>query len=180
MNKIARLLILITLLLPAMTYAQQVTQETIKKGSDRMPGYTLKLKHGKKVTKQTMEETLALAGIKKAKHKKGYSIYRGVTWAAISPSKLDYYYKVKGNKRKATVYFAASKGYDNYVTPANDAAIASNINTALTDLNNKVDIKEQLIQKQGELDKLNKSAEQTAKDKAQKEQEIDKLKTKGK
>ena len=168
MNRIYRLLVLIALLFPSFTYAQDVKEAMLKKDKEHMPGYTIRLKHGRGLTAATLKETLQEAGLKKAKHKKGFYTYKGVVLMAISSNKQDYYYKVTGNKRKATVHFAVSKGYDNYVTSANDSHLSMAIDSFLIDLNNKVAIKEQLNEKQAELDEIEK-------DKARKQAEIDKL-----
>ncbi|PQJ10714.1 hypothetical protein CJD36_012130 [Flavipsychrobacter stenotrophus] len=168
MNRIYRLLILITLTLPSFAHAQEAKETMLKKGKEHIPGYTIKLRHSRSLTAATLKETMQEAGLKKAKHKKGFYTYKGVVLMAISSSKQDYYYKVTGNKRKTTVHFAVSKGYDNYVTSANDSHLSMSISGFLTELNNKVGVKEQLNQKQTELDEIEK-------EKARKQAEIDKL-----
>lgn len=179
MGKINLLLTLI-ILLPALTYAQQVKEEMLKKGKDHISGYTVKYKHSKSITGETLKETLKEAGLTKAKHKKGYYVYKGETIPAISGNKNDYYYKLSGNKRKATLRFAASKGYDNFITPATDAQAAANITAFLTQLGKRIELREEIQEKQAELDKLNKDSDKTEKEKAKKQQEIDELKSKGK
>lgn len=173
MNKIYTLLLLLAIVLPSFAHAQEVRETILKKGKEHIPGYTMRVKHSKALTTATLKENLQEAGLKKAKHKKGYYVYTGAVIPAISTNKQDYYYKVTGNKRKATIHFAVSKGYDNYVTSANDNHTAMAVGTFLADINNKTGIKEQLNEKQAELDQIEK-------DKTKKQAEIDKLQTKGK
>ena len=153
--------------------AQTVKETMLKKGKDHIPGYTIKIKHSKALASATIKETLSDAGLKKGKNKKGYHEIKGAVLPAVSNTKQDYYYKVTGNKRKATIRFAVSKGYDNYVTGANDAQMNDAIKALLADIDTKTGIKEQLNEKQGELDKIEK-------EKAKKQAEIDKLQKQGK
>jgi hypothetical protein len=173
MNRIYQLLILIALLLPAFTHAQEVKDTMLKKGKEHIPGYTIRLRHSRGLTAATLKEILKDAGMRKAKHKKGYYMYKGAVLPAISNTQQDYYYKITGNRRKTTIHFAVSKGYDNYVTNANDSHISASVSTFLTELNNKVELKEEINEKQEELNKIENK-------KAKKQAEIDKLQRRNK
>ncbi len=173
MNRITRVLLTTLLLLPAMTFAQQVKETMVKKGKEKVPAFTVKYKHSKSLTRATVKESITEAGIKHIKHKKGFFTFKGAEWQTISTNKLDYYYKVTGNKRKSTIHFAVSKGYDNYITPSNDATVADNITRYLETLDGKMANKEAINDKQEELEKIEKA-------KAKKEKELNKLQTKSK
>lgn len=168
MNKIYLWLIAALLIFPIFANAQEVKEKTVKNGKESMPAFTIKVKHGTKLVKQVLKTSAEQAGLKKAKHKHGYTIYKRAVWSAISTNKLDYYYKVKGNGRKATVYFSASKGYDNYVSSQTEPSSAMSINTFLQQLAQKIDLQNEIDQREEQLDKINK-------EKKQKEKEMEQL-----
>ena len=164
MKKSVLTVIAILLLLPLATHAQQakVNEEMIKKGSEKVPGYIATYRHSRSVTKEAMKEMVKEMGIKKNHTKKGFHILKGAVWQGISTTKGDYYYKIGGKKKKAKLYFAASKGYDNYVTTANDPGTAANIKAFLQGLDNKLEIAEQIKDKEQELKKLDKRTQKDA------------------
>lgn len=171
------------LLLPFVGFTQKVAEQNIKMGSTQMSGYAAVSKYGKSEIKAAVSEKLEAEGIKKGSKKKGFYVYKGVSWPAISPNKIDVYYKVKGNKRKSTLLFVASKGYDNYITSASDAMTANNITAFLQTLDTQIELDKQIKKKEEELKKLNEEEKkkqeklkdaQEAQDK--KAQELEKLK----
>lgn len=150
------LLIAILALVGNTALAQHVRETNIKKGKEHIPGYTVKLHHSKSQAREVICAQMADAGYTKAKHKKGFAIYKGILLHNISPTKADYYIKVKGNKRKAHIYFIASKGYDNYVTRENDAAMAGKIDDYLESLVDKIDAQAKIEQKEKQKQQLEK------------------------
>ncbi len=171
MRFIFKSLLAAVLLLPVVAGAQTVKEVTVKKGKESVPAFSVKIKHAKSLTQKVLKEQEEVAGLKKSKHKKGFNVYKGIVWPAISSNHMDYFYKIKGNRRKSTVYFVVSKGYDNYISSASDANTATGINTFLTTLNEKVETQKQIDKKEAELQKI-------AKEKDKKEKEIELLKTK--
>lgn len=171
MRFIFRSLLLAALLLPILAGAQTVKEVTIKKGKESVPAYSIRIKHAKSLTQKVLKEREQEAGLKKGKHKKGFKVYKGVVWPGISSNTMDYFYKIKGNRRKTTVYFVVSKGYDNYVTSANDMNTSSGIHTFLTTLDEKVATQKEIDKKEAELKKIDKEKEK-------KEKEIGELKEK--
>jgi DNA-binding transcriptional regulator GbsR (MarR family) len=92
---------------------------------------------------------------------------------------------VRGKKGKTTFYFCASKGYDNYVTTANEPELARNIVTLLqtldTDMATAASIKAKELELKSISEKnaeINKQLEETKKQESQKAKEIDALKKK--
>ena len=171
MYRILRTVVLTALLFPAIAHAQKIKEVTIKKGKESVPAFCLKIKESKAVTQKVLKQEQQEAGLKKGKHKKGFTVHKGVVWPYISSTKMDYWYKVKGNRRKSTVYFVVSKGYDNYVSGSNDFNTASSVNTFLSRLEEQVENQKDIDDKQAELDKIDKK-------KAKKEKQLEKLKDK--
>lgn len=64
---------------------------------------------------------------KGSKVKGGFRVYKGVGIPEISDDKVDVYTKISGKKDNSTLYFAVSRGYDNFVTPENDPAMMKKI-----------------------------------------------------
>ena len=156
--------------------AQNVQQkDNIKKGKDVLKGYVATYKYKKKLAQQTLNQKIKDAHLKASSHKKRFYTFKGVVWPEISPLKLDYYYKLSG-KKKTTLYFVASKGYDNYVLPSNDSTTANAIMRYLQDLDERIRITGEINDKQKELDKLENKADKTEKNKQQKQEQLDALK----
>ncbi len=185
MKKILPLILLAFCLAPLTNYAQKVkvTEEAIKKGKEHVPGFVAVYKHSQATTRETMKGLVKEMGIRHVHHKKGFYVLKGEVWQGISAAKGDYYYKIGGKKRKAKIYFAASKGYDNYVTSANDATTAANITAFLQNLESALDKTELIAEKETELKELEKASaknagklQQTEADKARKQKELDELK----
>jgi hypothetical protein len=184
MMKLTRILLL-ALLLPFCVAAQDVAikEGSAKMGKKKMWCFSARYDYGKKITKETVNEIMDNAGLRRNSHKKGVSKYKGASWSAISNSKCDYYYKLKGKKGRTTMYLAVSKGYDNFVTSTNDAEIAGNITRLLTDLQTQIATAQMIQEKEAELQKMNKENEAAKKQlkdaesqQAQKANEIKKLK----
>jgi hypothetical protein len=185
--RIVRFLLLIALF-PFTVSAQNIE---IKEGSAKMAKtklwcFSTTYKYDKSLAVETIEGKLASANLKRSARKKGFSIYRGVSWSTIIPNnKADYYYKVRGKKGKTTFYFCASKGYDNYVTTANEPELARNIVTLLQTLDTDMATAASIRAKELELKSIseknadiNKQLEETKKQESQKAKEIDALKKK--
>ena len=154
------LLVTVLMQLPLQLFAQEVRlkEDMIKKGREKVPGFVAIYKHPRTITRETLKGIVTTMDIKHIHHKKGFSVSKGAVWQSISPNKGDYYYKVGGKKKKAKVYFIASKGYDNYITSATDAATAANINAFLADLTTKIAAAEKIQELQVELQTIKKPA----------------------
>lgn len=183
MQKIMRCIAVILLLGPLSGFAQKIEEGTIKIGKTEASGFTATSKYSEDQVKDAIEAEFIKAGLKKPGKKKKFITYKEVEWPAISQTKIDVYYKVAKKKRKTRIYFVVSKGYNNYVTSANDAAVAANINTflgqidAMAALNEEIKRKEQEVREMNEKLEKEKAAMQKAEDeKRKKEQEIEAMK----
>ncbi len=163
----------------------------IKEGNAKMAKtklwcFSTTYKYDKTLAIEIIESKIASANLKRSARKKGFSIYRGVSWSTIIPNnKADYYYKVKGKKGKTTFYFCASKGYDNYVTTAQEPELAKNIISFLqtldTDMATAASIRAKELELKSITEKnaeINKQLEETKKQENQKSKEIEALKKK--
>ena len=183
MKKSLRILLTTIILCPVLSFAQKVEEEDIKVGKMEAKGFVATSKHDDDIIKEVLTAEFEKAGFKKPGHKKKFTTYKEVDWAAISPTKLDIYYKVGTKKRRTKIYMVVSKGYNNYVTTASDASIAANITTFLTQVDAAATLREDIIRKEQEVKEMNaklekeKAALQKAEDeKRRKEQEIESMK----
>jgi hypothetical protein len=158
--------------------AQKVDEAVMKVGKEQHAGFVAQANHGKKDIKHVLEQKLAAAGLTKSSGKNGYRVFRGVVWSDVSTNKVDMYYKIKGNKKKAKVYMLVSKGYDNFVSSANDAGIAGNITSVLQSLDQAAATHKQISAKQGQLQQLEKQNEQSNRQAEKLRNDIQELQTK--
>ena len=177
--------IVLAALFPIVLNAQEVTvsESSEKMGKEEMWCFSARYYHEEEITREVLGQRIMEAGIKKGTEKKGVSIYKGATWNDISPAKCDYYLKTHSKKRKTTVYLCVSKGYNNFVTTANDAATAANITAFLQKLEGQIVAAEAIKQKEAELkaiEEKNKEAqrelEKSKKEQAEKAGQLDDLK----
>lgn len=90
----------------------------------------------------------------KRKKNKDFYMYQGVNYQEIfGTEKGDFYYKVTGNKSSSKLIVLVSKGYDNFVSQANDQQIANNTKALLNNFEHHIEKynKAQLIKAQQEL-----------------------------
>ena len=177
------MLLFAILLSPLLSYGQKVTEEKIKIGKTEAAGFVATSKYDKTLIEEALASELAKAGLKKPGSKKKFKTYKEVDWQAISPAKIDVYYKVARKKRRTKVYFVVSKGYNNFVTTTTDAGIAASITAflgqvdAAAALNEEIKRKEQEVKAMNEKLEKEKAAMQKAEDeKRKKEQEIEAMK----
>jgi hypothetical protein len=183
MQKMAGILVVVMLLCPIFSFGQKVEEGTIKIGKSEASGFIATSKYDKGQIEEALAAEFTKAGLKKPGKKKKFITYKEVEWPAISPAKIDVYYKVGTKKRRTKVYFIVSKGYNNYVTSANDAIIATNITTFLGQIDATAALNEEIKRKEQEVNEMNaklekeKAALQKAEDeKRKKEQEIEDMK----
>ena len=177
--------LLLTALFPSVIFAQDVivSESSETMGKEEMWCFAARYDHDEDITREVLGQRIMESGITKGTEKKGVSIYKGATWADISAAKCDYYLKTKGKKHKTTVYLCVSKGYNNFVTSANDAATAANITAFLQQLERQITTAETIKQKEAELkaiEKRNTEAQQklekAKKDEAEKAGQLEDMK----
>lgn len=175
---------LLALLLPALAMAQVAVKEgEAKMGKKKMWTFSATYRYDKGITKTVMQRNIENAGLKKGKTKKKVTMYKGVTWSAISPTQGDYYYRVKSKKGKTTVFMTASRGYDNYIKTSSDSATAVRVSGYLQALDGQIAQELAIMQKEQEMkdlakknEALNKQLNDGKTQEAKKAQELNKLK----
>lgn len=126
--------------------AQQAQQSTIKVEGRQAPAWTLELKEDKKLVEKVLLDQFSETGLQKFRKDKGFRSVKGGVWTIIGSEQRDVYYKIKGNKKKATVEIFAATGYTNYLSPQNHAEQFKAIQTFLNDLEAKVQEEKHLSQ----------------------------------
>jgi len=94
---------------------------------------------------------------KGSKVKGGFRVYKGVSIPSISDDKIDVYTRVSGKKDNSTLSMAVSRGYDNFMTPENDAEAVENIKAYVKSMMSNVDIAKLKIDIASQAKVLNKA-----------------------
>jgi hypothetical protein len=183
MRRILGILVPALLCLQA-AFAQKINEDNIKIGNAKAKGFVAISKYSKAQVDEVMASKMSGVGLKKHSKTKKFYTFLAADCPTLSPNKIDIYYKVQKKKHHAKIYFIASKGYDNYITSASDAAAAANINKFLGNIDVMVALNEEIKQKEQDLkfagEKLDQDKagmQKAADDKAQKEKELHTMKS---
>ena len=114
--------------------AQTAQDANIRFAKIERPGLLASYPFTKEVVEPALRARLEQAGLTKPKTEKGFTAYRGVNWAEISPGLVDVYVKVEGKSDQSTIVLLVSKGYDNYVSATSDPALSANLKLFLQNL----------------------------------------------
>ena len=151
-------------------------------------------KYSAKVLKKVLEKRFEEASLTKSrKASNKFRKFEGVVWTNVSPDKMDYYYKVSGKKKKATLEILASKGYDNFINGQTNPDAFQNIKNFIAsleadvirfNLNELVMAKEKAIKhaekelkdKKEEVSKTEKKLEKAKKEESEQNDVLGKLK----
>lgn len=108
--------------------------EELRKG-ESYPAFSITVDYPAAILEEAVNNRLKADHLS-GKKSKGVMEYRQVVYPSISPSKMDIFTKVVGDKSgsSSTLYFFVSKGYENFVTSNNDAVTADNIKRFLSGL----------------------------------------------
>ncbi len=135
--------------------AQVVSEAPVKIGKTPCSGFIALSGKSKDEVTGILKEQLGAEGLKKHGKKHKFTVYKGVVWHVTGSNRVDLYYKVTGNKKHSKVYFIASKGYDNYITAANDQQDAASVTSYLSSLDGAITLNDELKKKAEELNALN-------------------------
>ena len=108
-------------------FAQDAKETTVKYNKVNQNALIATYDQPAEVTEAALKERLSKDGLTRMKSSGGYMAYSGVIWSPVSTDKMDVYFKVEGKKDKSTITVLASKGYDNFVSSANDPVTVSQI-----------------------------------------------------
>ena len=183
MKKVSLILLCAILFLPFLTFGQEAKEGTVEMNKKDVPCFIAISKYQKSDVEDAITGQLKDAGMKKYKKKKNFYIYKKVSWPDICPNMIDLYYKVAKKKHKSKIYFIVSKGYDNYVTSANDATTSANITHFLGRINDVVAHNLEVQKKEEEVKQMNEklakkqaALKKAEKEKNKKDQELNDLK----
>ena len=161
--------------------AQSVREATIQYNKTSQNGVIADYNYSKEAVQAVLQKRFAEAKLGKSKSSKKFNVFAAVIWSEISNDKVDVYYKVSSKKNVTTVEIMLSKGYDNFVSAANDPNAIQNLKNFLMsleedlkayDLSTKVKEQEEIVKKaekavatsNSNLDKLEKQKSQLEKD----------------
>lgn len=96
----------ITALMALSLNAQEVKETTVTIGNLNIPAYTLTLQKDKKMVQKALEQRLKESKVK-TKKSDGYEASLGVVFADIASTPINFYTKVDGNSKSATVTVCA-------------------------------------------------------------------------
>jgi hypothetical protein len=119
----------------------------------------------------------------KSKSSSGFKKFEGTVWSEISTDKMDYYYRVTGNKSAATVEILASKGYDNFISSQTDPAAVQNIKNFILSLEQEIvkyTLNEQIAAKEKEVKAAEKVVESQNKNVSKAEKALETAKSEAK
>jgi lipopolysaccharide export LptBFGC system permease protein LptF len=120
------LLLLTVFLVNAQSFGELEWQKT------KIPAIVVEVPYSSSITEAAIKQKLTQLGYN-GKETKGVTVYKGIRIAEISSEAIDLYLSVERKSRKdkdeSVVYFAISKGLENYVKSGDDAILISRINS---------------------------------------------------
>ncbi len=120
-------LLITVLFFTSFVFSQKIKEETVSLLKDKRQCVVAEYEIPSKVMEKVVEDYFSKEGLKKTSSKSGFKIYEKATFSKVSNEILDYYIKVDGNKKKSKVTVVVSKGYENFIKPA-EGEIYSNFN----------------------------------------------------
>ncbi len=148
-------------LIPTYTFAQKIKNDEIKILKEKRSVISAEFDIPKEIMEKVVEDYLSGEGLRKPSKKSGFLVYEKSTFGKISNDIYDYYAKIDGNKEKSTVFFAVSKGYDNFIGQS-EGGIYSKFNSVFKNIQEKAQkayIDNQINEQQKVVDKAKKRHE---------------------
>jgi hypothetical protein len=117
-------------------FAQSVLETSQELNKQQHPAFVVTYNFSDDVATEAITRRLKADKIKFKTSKDVFTCERA-NYALISPTPIDLYFKVVGDKKLGTtmVYVFVSKGYDNFVSQKDDAAVAANVTSLYKLLN---------------------------------------------
>jgi len=116
-----------------MANAQVVTEAIAPFNKERKPAFTMQLDYSKKLVEEALEKRLK-KDKQKGKSESGMVKYAQAHYPNICAQVCDFYIRVDGTSKTATVYIFISKGYNNFVSSGDDEDTASRVEAFLKSL----------------------------------------------
>ncbi|MBP5134912.1 MAG: hypothetical protein IKR52_01055 [Paludibacteraceae bacterium] len=172
--KKAALTIISALFFGMMANAQTVSETVAPFNKDRKPAFTMQLDYSKKLVEEALANRLKKDKLK-SKSEGGMTKYAQANYPAICAQQCDFYTKVDGTSKIATIYLFVSKGYNNFVSSGDDEDTAARVKSFLLSLVNDVrdlDLKYQIDDQTKVSDKAQKDYEKLVDQKAKLEKDL--------
>lgn len=138
----------------------------------KIPAFIIEIPQSPSITEAAIKQKLTQLGYT-GKETKGVTVYKGIRIAEISTEALDIYLKTDRKSRKdkdeSIVYFAISKGLENYVKKDDDPILISRINSYISNFSSwaEAEALERDIQDQEEKLKSSEKKEADLKDESE-------------
>lgn len=93
----------------------------------------------KTILEKALAYRLEAEGLSKSKSASNkFRAIKGAKWHQISPNRLDYYYKISGDKHQSTLKMLVSRGYDNFVDLEGTSDLKRNLKAFMESLENNL------------------------------------------
>jgi hypothetical protein len=116
----------------------QIIDSKVDFGKTSYQGIMAEFAHNSDIIENILEEDMKNKGMGKSKSSKGFLFYQAIVFPRLSNDKLDLYFKVeessKDKKNQSIVYVLVSKGGDQFISSADNAAIMNNVKDYLKEL----------------------------------------------
>jgi hypothetical protein len=116
----------------------QIIDSKVDFGKTSYQGIMAEFAHNSKLIETILEEDMKNKGMGKSKSSKGFLFYQAINFPKLSTEKLDFYFKVEENskdkKNQSIIYVLVSKGGDQFISSADNAAIMNNVKDYLREL----------------------------------------------
>ncbi|MRG43744.1 hypothetical protein GFS24_01395 [Chitinophaga sp. SYP-B3965] len=161
---------------PLLLKAQNASEGAVKIMKAENSAAIATYDYPEEIVEKALTIKLEKEGLGKQRKQQGFLTYKGVSWPEVSSEKLDVYVKVESKKKGAIVSLLAAKGYDNFVSSSSDAATMEKMKQFLNEFATDVaSYNDEIEEKEAELEKAKKAAEEHAKKQKKLESEHAKL-----
>lgn len=132
--RLSILFLFASLFFASSSFAQTPKAATVRYDKTDRPGLVITYPFSEKIVETALRNHLDKVGFRKRSSKRGFDTYKAQNWDEISGKLVDVYTKVDGNKSSSTISLLVSKGYDNFVTAANDSAMFGQMQAFMSSL----------------------------------------------
>lgn len=116
----------------------QIIDSKVDFGKTSYQGIMAEFQYNSDVVEKIIEEDMKAKGMGKSKSSKGFMFYQAIVFPKLSNEKLDLYFRVEPNdkdkKNQSVLYVLVSKGGDQFISTAENAAVINNVKDYLKEL----------------------------------------------
>lgn len=154
-------------------------QVAFDKAGTLKPGFTITYNNNVKDVNLAITTRMGKDKLKGKGVSKGVTKYEGINYATVCAQQCDLYIKVDGTDKTTNITAFVSKGYDNFVTSANDAETANRTKLFLESLSKDIDavaLKNQIAAQEKVLAAAEKAYKKQEDTQAKAEKELENIK----